>query len=473
MNRLKNRVFNSPVIMTWFSFVVKFGSALFLLPLILLKLPQAEIAVWFVFSLIISLAQLADSGFGPTVVRATSYFYAGAQLLPKSPKELKENKHNTTGKINYQGLKKLLNTFSVVYLGLGIFSVILLLTIGKLIVNNSIEMTSNQTNLNIAFYVITVRVFIDIQSVRWSSFIQGVDKVALLKRIETLINALRIISAVISLSLGYGILAITIIDFVYRSAFLISTRHTVLKWFKFNNYRYHQNYKFNSTIFKSIWPATWRFGAMQYGGYFTNNGTAIVVSQLSDPQLISSFLLSQRLIFFIRQVSQAPLYANLPRIFHMLALKDFFGLKKYCAKNITFGLIMQFLALSFLILFGNTLIEYFNFNTTLISQNILTIMAITIMLEAHHAFHAQIYMGSNHVPFMFPGLISGAAIVGLGFVAVAPYGILGIVLVQFFVQLSFNNWYPVYMNFKLLNWNLKEYFHDLLQSVKDFKTVLR
>jgi len=30
------------------------------------------------------------------------------------------------------------------------------------------------------------------------------------------------------------------------------------------------------------------------------------------------------------------------------------------------------------------------------------------------------------------------------------YGLWGIVLVQFIVQLSFNNWYPVWLNYKLV-----------------------
>ena len=70
--------------MTWLSYFVKFGSALFILPLVLIKFSEAEIAVWFLFTLILSLSLIADSGFGPTIIRATSYYYVGLQKIPKN-----------------------------------------------------------------------------------------------------------------------------------------------------------------------------------------------------------------------------------------------------------------------------------------------------------------------------------------------------------------------------------------------------
>ena len=50
--------------MTWISSLVKFGNALFVLPIILLQFSEAEVAVWLLFNLVISLSFVADSGFG-------------------------------------------------------------------------------------------------------------------------------------------------------------------------------------------------------------------------------------------------------------------------------------------------------------------------------------------------------------------------------------------------------------------------
>jgi hypothetical protein len=451
--------------MTWASYFVKFGSALFVLPLILINFSEAEIAVWFLFMLILSMALIADSGFGPTITRATSYYYSGMKNIPKNIDEFK-NSIDEKSEINFIGLSNLLNTFNIAYIFLGLLSVLILLIVGEFIVSNAINMTANIEMLTYAFYIIVFRSFLAIQFVKWSSFIQGIDKVADIKKAESVSELFKIVSMFLLLTLGYGIFELMIIECIFTVLILIYAKWYIKNWYIKNNQEYSLKFKFNKDLFNSIWPATWRFGAMQYGGFMTNNGTSIIVSQLNSPTIIASFLLTQKLIFFIRQIAQAPLYSNLPRIFQMMAIKDYDNLKPYCAKGIIIGLIMQFIALSILLIFGSNILELFNINASLAPLSIILIMSISIMLELHHAYHAQIYMGSNHVPFLLPGILSGIAIVGLGFSVVDTYGLIGIVLVQFFVQLSLNNWYPVYLNLKLLDWKFIDYLRCLINFRK-------
>ena len=459
--KLYKKIVNSPTYMTWLSFFVKFGSALFVLPLILLNFTEAEIAVWFLFILILGMALVADSGFGPTIVRATSYYYSGIKELPRNIDEFKEQKGKKNA-INFYGLTNLLNTFNIAYLFLGLLSVFILLIVGYFIVSNAINMTEKVETLTYAFYIIVLRSFLIIQFVKWSSFIQGIDRVADIKKTESFFEFFKIISMFIVLIFGYGIFELMLIELFFTVFVLLYARYYVVKWFRSHNKVYKLKFRFNKKVFDSIWPATWRFGSMQYGGFMTNNGTSIIVSQLNSPTLIASFLLTQKLIFFIRQISQAPLYANLPKVFQMMAKKDFNTLKFYCSRGIAIGLTMQFIALTLLLFFGTEILSFFNLKITLAPFTVLLIMSISIMLELHHAYHAQIYMGSNHVPFLLPGLVSGLAIVGLGFGVIDTYGLIGVVLVQFFVQLSLNNWYPVYLNLNLLNWRFRDYLKCLV-----------
>ena len=73
--------------MTWASNFVRFGSAIFVLPLILKFFTPIEQSFWFFINTIIGFAMLADSGFGPTLIRAVSYFKCGADYLPRNKKE--------------------------------------------------------------------------------------------------------------------------------------------------------------------------------------------------------------------------------------------------------------------------------------------------------------------------------------------------------------------------------------------------
>ena len=113
-------------------------------------------------------------------------------------------------------------------------------------------------------------------------------------------------------------------------------------------------------------------------------------------------------------------------------------------------------------LLGNIILNFLNIEARLVDNEIFFIMSVAIILEYHHASHSQIYMGSNHVPFLIPSLVSASLILIIGFSIVEVYGLIGLVLTQFFVQLSINNWYPVYLNLKLLDWKFGDYMKSLI-----------
>ncbi|MGC9343765.1 MAG: hypothetical protein ACP5E3_13760, partial [Bacteroidales bacterium] len=84
------RIFDSATMMAWASYFVRFGSALFVLPLLLKIYSPVEQSFWFFINTIAGFAMLADSGFGATLLRAVAYFKAGADYLPRNRKEYDE-----------------------------------------------------------------------------------------------------------------------------------------------------------------------------------------------------------------------------------------------------------------------------------------------------------------------------------------------------------------------------------------------
>lgn len=456
-----NKIFSNPVIMTWTNSLVQFGSAIFVLPLILVKFTTEEVAVWFVFNTILGLSMLADSGFGPTTVRSAAYFFSGADILPKNIEEFK-NKRSEKGSPNYRKLAALLNTTGRIYLLLSVLASILLAGIGSLVSKNVINLAGNPSDLWIAFMVMVISSGIKIQSVRWTSFIQGIDQVALIRRFESLVGTVRIVLYSLLLILNYKILGLLCADLLLSIATLLYARHFVSKWLadKIDITKVRLS-KFDKDIFKGIWPATWRFGGVTWGAYFINFGVSLLVAQINDAALIASFLLTLRVMFVLRQIAQAPLYANLPRVMQMMAKHDFKQLKIYASKGIFLEIFLLISGLVFIGLFGNTILGYMDVKTKLISMDIYFLMSIWLILEIHHAAHSQIYMATNHVPFLLPALLSGIAIVSIGYCVMGTYGLMGLIITQLLVQAACNNWYPVMLSLKLLRWPFKQYLIDV------------
>jgi hypothetical protein len=58
---------------------------------------------------------------------------------------------------------------------------------------------------------------------------------------------------------------------------------------------------------------------------------------------------------------------------------------------------------------------------------------------------------------VIPSLVSGLVILGGGFLVLPGYGLIGIIMMKFLVQLAFSNWYSMMLSLRLLHWPLKNY----------------
>jgi hypothetical protein len=454
------RLFDSPTLMTWCSYLIQFGTAIFLLPAVLFYFEPAEISIWFLFYIVLGMSVLADFGFGPTVIRVMSYFYAGADRIPDSIEEFKCSKVHS-GVPNYQRMNDFISTFNSLYLLLGVGGALISLVGGYFLVQNAVSLLENETNIWLAFFVIVVRTFFAIQQVKWSSILAGLDKVALLKRVELSVNFFKLNLMLALILLDFKMLELMLVELIASIVLVISFRFMVLKCFAKQNHPVSSKFSFDLDILKIVWPPTWRLGAIQLGGYFINNGASFIIAQLKSPELIASFLLTQRVISFGRQICQAPLYANLPRVFQLMAANKISEIKIFCGKTIRLCITLLFTGMLLLIFLGNDILSVLGIEHLFVDRTILIVMSIAVVLEMHHSIHSQIYMGTNKVPFLIPSLYSALTIFIVSYFVVTDYGILGVVLTQLVVQLTINNWYPVYLNLGLLNWKFSTYLKDL------------
>ena len=123
MNQLLRRIWNSPTIMTWGSFLMRTASFFLVLPLVLTKLSTEEIVVWYLFSTILSLQWLLDMGFGSTFSRAISYAMGGVTHI-RSFKE-KEARFGD-GRPNWDHLARVVSSMRTIYVWLALGAAIII-----------------------------------------------------------------------------------------------------------------------------------------------------------------------------------------------------------------------------------------------------------------------------------------------------------------------------------------------------------
>lgn len=457
------KILNSAILMTWARDFIRIGTPLFVVPLVLAFYSDVEQAFYFWIVNLFSFVMVADAGVSSVMIRATSYFMAGADTIPKTKEEFDAAQELRDKAPNYSKVIELFHTSRWLYLILSSALVILLCTAGVAATWNLMSKSGHRADLWAAYGVLVLYFTVFMLNIRWSSLMRGLDFVAVEARFNTVVITIRILVWILLLSLRQKPLALTLALLGEAIATHILMRVYILRWFRKNNLAVKQTGKFSKELFLSMWPAAWRQGGIQLGNFLVERGNNILILQVDDVKLMANFTFTTWILKTIFTFSLTPVYSRLPVLYKFAAERNFSSLRKSAAGYMFLGLTMIAGAYILLGAFGNPLLEMVNSDRRLIFPLALfIIMALTEMLDLHSSFHAGVYTSTNHIPFFWPSIISGAIIFFVGLFYSLPYhGLIGIILTRFLVQICFNNWYAMYLNLRFLKWPLFRFLVDV------------
>lgn len=463
LKKIISGIVNNATLMSWSAYFVQFGSGLLVLPLILTKYDQTDQAFWFLIGTIRGFAYLAETGLGFIIIRAVSYFFSGMKKLPKNLQEFDATDNDQNQPPNFVGLSNLLSTIKVIYIFLSTIVLILVSTLGIATVRNLFDIAGNPPHLWWSYIFVALSTVLYMETIKWQNYMNGLNFVAKVYRFGTFTGILRItvFSVMLFMDLGIEYLSFYILlDTVWTWMYY---RWFVNNWLK-KNYKKCGEVKFFKDIFLSIWPITWKTGITQWGEYFLSNGTSILAAQMQNVGLMTSFLFTKRVFELVRRTSEAPFYTHIPIIYRLMAVKDYSQLRKKASVYIFFSMVLLIGTTLILGLFGNHILGFVGIDTTFIPTVLFIVFTTTLLIEVHAGFHANIYMSTNHIPYMFPMLISGGVLMGVGYFILEPYGLLGLLLAHQVIWLVFMGWYQVRISLNLLTWKPSVYFVDVFRN---------
>ncbi len=458
--------------MTWSNYLTIFIHGIVVTPLTLKVFSSADYSFWALQQTIINLALLSDSGFGHTTQRAVSFFFEGASRLPYDLEDYKNLKEKT-GEPNKQKLMALLTTSTRIYLFLTLLVLTVISSVGYISLRNIISMSQNQSMLQFSFLIMIVISFVSIQNMKWTSFLKGIRKIALLQRFSTIMNVIKTILFLSVIIISPKVINFMIVLLISSLVSFFYFRKNVLTWFRQHNITAKKGY-FDKEIFRSMWSSTWRMGLSQWGYFFSRYGTDLIIAQLKNAPLIAGYLFTKKILGFIRKLSEAGVQARLPEHYSKMAVKKFNEVKRKLSADI---FLTGFLQIIGYVLFGILAVPLFNFleiDKELVPVFVFFIMALTELFDSYSWIHGTIYVATNHVPFLIPTLINGGLIVLFSYLMMDYWGIKGIILVKFFIQLAFINWFAPYLNLNLLNWKFHTHIVDVFKfGPKEWSNKLR
>jgi O-antigen/teichoic acid export membrane protein len=448
------RIWNSPTLMTWGSFVTKSLSLIIVLPLILTRLSTEEIALWYLFSTIIGLQMLADIGFSPTFSRAIAYGMGGATEL-RNIQDIEKNQNK--GQPNWKTIEQICSTMRIVYRRLTIFSISLLATLGTWALLKPISQVTNNTSAWLAWGVILLASTVTLQGNTYSAYLQGINQIALLRRWEVFFSLGAIATSFLVLVSGGGLLGLVLANQGWLIFNIIRNRWLcqIVEGGRFCQFKENS---VDKNVFEAIWPSAWRSGVGVFMSYGIVQASGIIYAQVGSAAGVASYLLALRLIETVSQFCQAPFYSKLPLLSRLLSegnLAEQVNVAKRGMSLAYWTYIVGFIGIG---LFSTPLLKLIGSNAEFVSPLLWALLGLGKFVERYGAMHIQLYSTTNHIIWHIANGVAGTIYI---IFSLALFGIVGVYAFPLGIlasYLGFYSWYSAkhsYQAFGLKFWSFE------------------
>lgn len=438
------KVTKGDIIWSYIAQFFNIGAGLIVLPLILHMLSTEEIALNYLMLTIGSMVALIDFGFAPQFGRNITYVFSGAQDLKK--KGLSECSDN---EINYHLLRNLIDVAKSVYFYLSIIVLLLMLTLGTAYIYYVTKGFKTVNNTLLIWIVYSISTYFNIYFFYYSSLLTGRGFIMESKKAMMFQKIVYIVLSYVLLLSGWGLLGVSIANLIAPF---------VNRWLCYR-YFYDDDLKNKLSIYKSkkneikqlfsiIWYNAKKLGINFLGAYAISKFSMFIAGIYLSASDVSSYGLMVQVVSIATGVSTALFTSYVPKISSLRLNNNRNNLIKTFAFSMDcFYLLFMFFA-ALIVLVGPPVLRIIGSNATLPTNLILITFLLITLLENNHSNFATYITTGNDVPFVNAALIAGALICLGDYLVLqfTEYGLLGIVLVQGFVQLAYNNWYwPSYV----------------------------
>lgn len=464
MNFTTRRILQSAVAWSFLHTFLRVGASVFVLPLLLRKLPPDHLGLWYVFGTLGALAMLLDLGFEATVSRMTAYVWAGAPRLTAFGLE---ETTSTPGEPNRPLFVELFATLRAYYRALG-FAVFVVLTIaGSAWVWMKTAGFENAGSLRGAWLVYATGICLNFVSGRWPALLTGIGALRISQQVAIVALSVYYLVAVAGLLGGLGIWAMVIAMLILgllarglaRRAFL----HAAALPGGVPPPRFHRE------IFATIWPNAWRTGLVALGSFLIVQANTLICSAFLGLTTTASYGISFQLVLTLAGLSAVWVQVKVPRINQLRVHGATGEITRLFASRMRLAVVSFALGALAIFYGAPVVLGLLGSKTNLLPSGPLALLLAIQFLEMHHSQYAHLVLSENRNPFLKPAILSGTAVVVLSLWLTPRFGVWGLLLSAGVVQAAFNNWWTVLRGIRGLGISIPEYLTEFLLLNRPWK----
>jgi hypothetical protein len=438
-------VWDSPTFMTWASFLTRSLGMLALLPLVLVRFREQEIAVFLLFNVMIGLRSLADLGFSPTFVRYIAYCIAGAKSFHQV---IDDQGSKAKTRPNLELLAQVVGAMRQFHRWGALATLLVFAGVGTIAASRQVRLLENPEEGWQAWVVIVITMGFAYWANQFSAYLQGLNEIASLRRWEAILNVLGTTAAALVLLLGgrlFGlVMAIQLWTIVSCMRNWVLARQAFHGWWK------QAPHSGTREVMREIWPPAWRTGI----GTAANMGlvqiTGVLFAQFLHGLALAELLLALRLIAAIAEFSSAPFYSKLPFYSHLYSTGNRTELLRIAGRGMTLvygAFLSTWIGMG---IAGPWLFRTLHTKTPFPSTVLWALLGLAFLVHRFGAMHLQLYSTTNHIIMHVADGISGVIyIIGLGLLT-SHFGVLAVPLSQLIAYLGFYCWYSAVHSYRLI-----------------------
>ncbi|HZN85343.1 MAG TPA: hypothetical protein VFB53_01030 [Burkholderiales bacterium] len=398
-------VWHSPVFMTWGAWGARALSFVTLLPLTLALLPAEEVAVWFLFFSMQTLAALVDFGFAPTFVRAVAYANAGAG----SP-----------------GMDAVIRTMRSVYARVALAGAFLAAVPGTFALWNPIAQLREPSHAWLAWAMMACATVIWLRSLKYWAFLHGSERTAVLRRAEIAVGLSSLAVSCAVLLAGGGLAGLACIHLAaavagYALNRALARRHAPAG-------AWDGPASAQPAVMHTVFPAAWRSGLGASITYGVVQGSGVFYAQLAAAAEVASYLLALRLMQEMGAVSSVPLSARLPALARLYADGRRAEVVALAGRGMLWGNWLFLGGVAALGVAGEGLLASIGGRTAFVPGEVWWLLGAAFLVERIGTLHLELYGTTNRVAVHVANGVCGLVMIAAMALAYRWLGVAGLPL---------------------------------------------
>lgn len=430
----------SDVLWSYIGNFFKVAANIILLPVVLKMLTDDELGIWYVFGSVSQIVILLDFGFAATIARNIAYAWCGVDSLQKEsimapPKGVETN---------FAYFKTILDTCRIIYIIIASVALLILLTVGLLYIRSLDESSM------FAWVIYSIGIAINLLYCYYTSFMRGVGAIAQNNKSAVFSKISQIIVTVILLSVGMGILGVSIAYLVSGIVLRICSKYYFDKYENIKdslmNVQSHASISEIKKMFGIIWYNASKDGLVTIARYLNTQANTLICSSVLGLATTGAYGLSVQIATICTSIAGIPFSSALPKLQEKAVQRDNVGgIRLFSGTIVLFTLSYILLAIMALLL-----LPVIKWLKPTITIDILMMIIVFVFLFIDKIYHlcASLISTFNILPYTKPFFYSSfiSVIVSYFFAKFTILGLWGILLSPILVSAAYNMWkWPLYV----------------------------